>query len=172
MDIQELVESRIRELKGQEQAPPQEADAGELGPDYSPPEGISAEDQRVGRRFSDRQAMPMAGVSDFGEFVDQKLSMLALRMLEISERMSADYGRLEQDLLKSRLEVLRGAEEVLDLILSLRKQCGQFLAHGGRDTGTVKGSAPASGGIEDRGGEDLDRANMHSMGVADLFKRT
>jgi hypothetical protein len=203
MDIQEMIDSRIRKLRAQDESPvasrddidkPDEVrhqhEPDEVRHQHEPDEvrhrhepdevrhqhePVTQESHRYNRRLSDREPMPMPAESEFGDFIDKRLSQLAMRMLEIGERMSADYGRLEQDLLRSRLEVLQGAEEVVDLALSLRKQCRRLLSGEERYAGGAgKGrKAPLPDGIRSLEGEDPDkRVGMHSMGVADLFRRT
>jgi len=153
MDIQELVDARIRELSREHH--------GAVAPMHSPRE--VNELPRAGRRDA---------LAEFGEIVEITLNEISSRVLEISEQVSGDYSRLEKELLQSRLDLLHSAELVIDMALSLKKQAGQLL---------VSNDAP--GAFNERDGyglrsprghsrERIGRASLYNDGVADLFRRT
>ncbi len=142
MDIQRMVESRIRELEERREA--------------APASGGGGDEPRAGER-----RLPERGSADIEDFIlsaDEKLAEVAVRVLELTERLSGDLGRMEQELLRSRLEVLQGAETVMDLAMMLRRRCREFLAEGGG----------AAMGIE----EPVTPPGGRHRGVADLFRRT
>lgn len=109
--------------------------------------------------------------------VDSRLNEVMERVMDITERISVDCGRMEQDLLRSRLEVLQGAEAVLEIILTLRRQMmGASVddRYSRRDAG---GSSPSGLDMGMSQGDDIlgvntGRASMKEYGVADLFRRT
>lgn len=151
MDIQEMVDARIRELNGQ---------PGSAAPVSQP---HLAKDPGGFRDCGD--------ILEFGEIVDGTLSEISSRVLDITEQVSGDYARLEKELLKSRLDLLRSAEIVLDMALSLKKQTRLLMA-----TSNISGFRDADG--EDslmemrRPQGRIDRASLYNDGVADLFRRT
>jgi hypothetical protein len=67
---------------------------------------------------------------EFAAMVDDILAQISHNVLAISEQAARDYARLEQDLLQSRLMLLKSAEMVLDMALSLKKQARQFFSSG------------------------------------------
>lgn len=153
MDIQQLVDARIRELSREHH--------GAVAPMHSPREVSGL--PRLGRRDE---------LAEFGEIVDLTLNEISSRVLEISEQVSGDYSRLEKELLQSRLDLLHSAELVLDMALSLKKQARQLLVS--------TDVACASDEQEDYGlrasrrhsHERIGRASLYNDGVADLFRRT
>lgn len=151
MDIQEMVDARIRELNGQP---------------------CSAAPVSRPRLAKDSGGFRKCGdILKFGEIVDGTLSEISSRVLDITEQVSGDYARLEKELLKSRLDLLRSAEIVLDMALSLKKQARLLMA-----TSNISGFRDADGEEslmemrQPRG--RIDRASLYDDGVADLFRRT
>lgn len=163
MDIQELVDARIREISESSYHAMRPAPS-VLDDGYLPAGGVEPD-----------AAGADPGIFRFGEMMDGALGEISNRVLAITEQVSSDYTRLEKDLLKSRLELLRSAELVLDLALSLKKQARLLMAS----------VPPATGGAyEPRGRparlkpapvlrpERTGRASLYNEGVADLFRRT
>jgi hypothetical protein len=203
MNIQEMVNSRIEELRSQSEAvtssgrrPSQEQ------PAYSPESYpvMSVEEDAPGAYYEEPHPMPVrprrdasasAGLQPvdlprFGEVIDSVLAEVADRVLEITEQMAGDYARLEQDILASRLAVLRSVESVLDIALSLRREARAFIQEADRAQRypRQRGAAVPTGLRRDDSFEPMpefpgegrtilqDRANMHDLGVASLFRRT
>ena len=109
MNIQEMVDARIRELSSRPD--------GQREPAATAPAGVGAHDR--------------PDQIEFAAMIDETLAQISNNILTISEQASRDYARLEQDLLQSRLMLLRSAEMVLDMALSLKKQARHFFSSGG-----------------------------------------
>ncbi len=189
MDIQELVENRIAELKARtgppssmeadldEQPPPRErrTDAGAGERRRAEPSG--SPEPSGGAAMQERVAAPAEIRVDVSESIDEKLAEVSLRILEITEKVSIDCNRMEQNLLRSRLEVLQSAEAVLDIAMSLRRQLAGMKRYDLQEPGLSGGSSPS--GMDTGMSRDHDilgtgdgRASMKDYGVANLFRRT
>ncbi|MHB8922598.1 MAG: hypothetical protein ACYC51_04285 [Thermoleophilia bacterium] len=102
MDIQEMVNARITELRKQATG-------------TNPSTSRSPVSANGGRDYMEE----LAGLS---VRMDNDLSEIAGRVLEITERVSDDFIRLERDLLDSRLAMLQNVESVLDMTLTLKNR--------------------------------------------------
>lgn len=152
MDIQDMVDARIRKLSGQALS----IDAVLQTHKDKSPAGI----------------IPDKEILKYSETVDSTLSEISRRVLDITEQVSGDYGRLEKELLKSRLDLLRSAEMVLDMALSLKKR-SRMLVTTPRDASrqNAGGEWPLMAVEQAQGGNG--RASLYNNdGVADLFRRT
>ncbi|GBE57744.1 hypothetical protein BMS3Abin01_00665 [bacterium BMS3Abin01] len=189
MDIQELVENRIAELKART-APPSSAEA---EPDMKPPPGRRRTDAGAGERrpaepdrppepsgeavMREPAVVPSEIRVDVGDSIDEKLAEVSLRIMEITEKVSIDCNRMEQNLLRSRLEVLQSAEAVLDIAMSLRRQVAGMKRYDLQEP-VLSGGSGSSGmdtGLSrehDIPGAGDGRASMKEYGVANLFRRT
>lgn len=194
MDLQELVERRIAELQGQpvsvledEFAEEEPGDDG-IMVDFEDP-GMDIRDQRPvrKRRSTDRDQHKDKGanITHFCEVVDAALVEVAGRVMEIAERITEDHARLEKQLLELRLETLENAESVMDMALNVRKKARRLIADNTREsrpssTADRRGFAvdsekidakPTAGPVE-RLVDSSERASMHDVGVAALFRKT
>ncbi|MBE0429772.1 MAG: hypothetical protein IBX61_07865 [Thermoleophilia bacterium] len=154
MNIQEIVDARVRELRSR--ALKQDASPGML---KTPP-------RADGENFSE--------LTELGALADRVLNDIAGRILEIAEQVSGDCARMEKDLLNSRLALLQNAEAVLDMALSLKVRTREVI-----DENLASSSERAAGDFRDQegagsgsGSGGYDRASMISNGVADLFRKT
>lgn len=178
MNIQEIVDRRIEELRAQALA---EMD-GIVAND--PPDvhaGQSAVRQPPGHSAAAPAAPPPPLGDDAGEFVDRALSRLATRILDISEQLADDYATLEKEMLKARLAALQSVETVLDIVLSIRREARDL---SGREADMrlrermMELHRPGAAGYSttsitsDPEDYDAGRASMHDNGVAALFQRT
>lgn len=151
MDIQKMVDERIRELLAQ-------GDKTSLSPNYQ--DEVSNED-----------------LLDLGDLIDAAMIEVAERVLAISDRVAGDYARMEKDILDSRLAVLQSAEAVLDIAVSLRRKA-KALTSISADTIRMRSHEDDElslvRAVRDLGESALQdgRASMHDHGVASLFRRT
>ncbi len=150
MDIQGMVDRRIAELESESTAVTSRPGAGRQGESFSP--------------GADRE------LREFSRMIDAALAQVAAGVLEVSERMAADYTRLEKSILKSRLEALDAIESVLDITLRLRSEIIRRLStvnnmlQDSPERQTLRAAGPtATGGNQ--------RSDMRD-GMAALFKRT
>lgn len=158
MDIQEMVNTRIAELRNQSLA-------------TNPPISQAPVSDRSGHDHIEE----LAGLS---ERMDNVLSEIAGRVLEITEQVSDDFARLEKDLLDSRLAMLQHIESVLDMTLALKKQAAKVIGDAVAGAGQV---GPGMNmlferrrlhGVEQEASYIAGRASMINNGVADLFRKT
>lgn len=183
MNIQEMVDRRIEELRAQALADVDRAMSGEVSAMLpEEPAAIRAGGNGDGAAVS---AAPMAaktaGGDEAGDFVDKALSRLATRILDISEQLADDYASLEKEMLKARLAALQSVETVLDIVLSIRREARDLA---GREADMrlrekmMELRRPGAAGFSTTSitteTTDLDagRASMHENGVAALFQRT
>ncbi|MHB1390717.1 MAG: hypothetical protein ACYCXF_05705 [Thermoleophilia bacterium] len=157
MDIQEMVNARILELRNQA-----------LGAN------LSSCEAPVSDNNDQYRLEELAGLS---VRMDNDLSEIAGLVLEITERVSDDFMRLEKELLDSRLAMLQHVESVLDMTLTLKKQAARVIAK----TVSEARIGPRTNRIDDQrrlrkveseGPYISGRASMVNQGVADLFRRT
>lgn len=191
MDLQELVDRRITELRLQsEPNPPTAAFRGSAPPRLAPGEredmpGAAPAGLAPQRRYADREAGATAAtgpaapqeLAQFAEIVDAALAGMAGRMLEMTEQLAGDCARLEKNILKARLDTLQTVESVMDIAISLRREARAKLETIGDElrrqtlvmaAAEQAGLAAASDSRDDGNGS---RASMHE-GMAALFKRT
>ncbi len=102
MDIQEMIDRRIAELESEPTVARVRPDAAGQAAGHSP--GAARE------------------LKEFGRMMDAALAQVAAGVLEISERITGDYSRMERNILRSRLEALETIESVLDVTLRLRSE--------------------------------------------------
>lgn len=197
MDIQELVESRIEELRSRSTGAERDvypahghdgidgvtAPAEDLRPAVNRESYRGERPPAIDRR--DRGFDPEGVPRDFCELVDAALAEIANRVMEITEQVTEDHTRIERELLDSRLQVLQSAEVVMDMALRLRSRALELMA--GMDqrasgmaasnqrafTSGLEKISPVTfaGAGQDRSGNG-ERASMHEIGVAALFKKT
>lgn len=158
MDIQEMVNARIAELRNQSLA-------------TNPPISQAPASDRSGRDYVEELA-------ELSGRMDNDLSEIAGRVLEITERVSDDFARLEKDLLDSRLAMLQHVESVLDMTLALKKQAAKVIGEAVAGAGQVGQGINMLfeqrrlGGVEQDASYIASRASMINHGVADLFRKT
>ncbi|MFA5802145.1 MAG: hypothetical protein WC911_06670 [Thermoleophilia bacterium] len=99
--------------------------------------------------------------------IDDSLARIAEKMLDVTDMVAGDYGRLENDLLKSRLAVLMGAESVLDMAVTLRENALLINSEFPQNSRVRAFDEEYATLRSDKG-----RASMHSNGVAALFRKT
>lgn len=120
------------------------------------------------------------GCSGYNEDIDRALTEIAGMMLEITDRLTRDYARLEKDLLDSRLEVLKSIESVLDTALSVKRSGRKASLAGSEAQGFDAGGESVPPGFNNVLADnvikglypDKGRASMVSSGVSALFQRT
>ena len=182
MDIQEMVDLRIAEIQARTNRTSATHD-----PEFSNgcdsnfcltndifrgagSRGNSRRYQSDFQNHFDEHCKPVESIAS----LDQALASVAVKMLEITDMVAGDYGRLENDILKSKLAVLQSAESILDIAVVLRKKAldlGADLAQkepGNRKVKPLQQDDCADNVLHTVGG----RASMHRHGVAALFKRT
>lgn len=158
MDIQEMVNARIAELRNQSLA-------------TNPPISQAPASDRSGRDYVEELA-------ELSGRMDNDLSEIAGRVLEITERVSDDFARLEKDLLDSRLAMLQHVESLLDMTLALKKQAAKVIGEAVAGAGQVGQGINMLfeqrrlGGVEQDASYIASRASMINHGVADLFRKT
>lgn len=182
MNIQEMVDRRIEELRAQALADVDRAVAGEMA-------GSPLEDPAACHPGGGGDGVPAAAPAmspagpgdDAGDFVDRALSRLATRILDISEQLADDYASLEKEMLKARLAALQSVETVLDIVLSIRREARDL---SGREADMrlrekmMELRRPGAAGFSatsittDIADLEGGRASMHDNGVAALFQRT
>lgn len=182
MNIQEMVDRRIEELRAQALADVDRAVTGEMA-------GSPLEDSAACHPGGNGDGAPAAAPSmppaspgdDAGDFVDRALSRLATRILDISEQLADDYASLEKEMLKARLAALQSVETVLDIVLSIRREARDL---SGREADMrlrekmMELRRPGAAGFSttsittDFADLEGGRASMHDNGVAALFQRT
>ncbi len=211
MDIQEMIDSRIEALRAQQPdaitsrtppVPPEELEAANFGRSFDSFGGEAGDGKPVAvhrqpaaaywnqvapsqTRMSASQPTVM-DLSRFGEEIDIAMTQIANQVLEITERLAADYARFEKEMLESRLAVLKTAESVLDVALSLRQESRKMMLAASRHSQPARQfTLPVeSGRREEEIADPLteidaaehaminERASMHDRGVAALFRRT
>lgn len=177
MDIQELVDLRIAEI--------QSRTAGSFKPDQRVdidsnkyPGPTDERNLTRNRRFAHEPDMPYEKLqveaqgfgNNMGEVlaaIDDSLARIAEKMLDVTDMVAGDYGRLENDLLKSRLAVLLGAESVLDMAVTLREKALLINSEYSQSSRLRAIDEEYATQRSDKG-----RASMHSNGVAALFRKT
>ena len=200
MDLQELVDRRIAELRYQSEP---RVRAGSFPEHGGRAEFSSAADREHWER---REALPPSippqtrrghesgaadtsllstapdaqqELSQFAEMVDASLAGMAGRMLEMTEQLAGDYARLEKNILRARLETLQTVESIMDIALSLRREARVRLDAIAGELRRQPAAAmepalrpPAAGDTagENPGGNG-GHGSMHE-GMAALFKRT
>lgn len=182
MNIQEMVDRRIEELRAQALASEDGTAALKSGNSSGPERPVAGCEGGNGDR--PRAALPelsAPAIDDYGEFVDTALARLASRILEISEKLACDYARMEQEMLKARLAALQNVEMVLDIVLSIRREARDISCLRADELLRQKMQSirkPGAGAYSSTAiaadPEDFDggRASMHENGVAALFQRT
>lgn len=194
MDLQSYVEQRIRELEsGQTPATVDRRDRRRLKREKSLSAieasgvagcGVGNDESKAGehrrRRFD-----PGNNLEDFCEMIDAALVEIAGRVMEIAEGVTEDNARLEKELMDSRLTALESAESVMDMALSIRKKARQIMTDNGSsvsslpnpgkrgftaDCEKVVSAAPTT--ADENRPEAGERASMHAVGVAALFRKT
>lgn len=176
MNIQEMVDRRIEELRSQALADMERAVAS--APEVTVPPAAYGSGGNGGAPAAD---VLRPAREDAGEFVDRALSRLATRILDISEQLADDYATLEQEMLKARLSALQSVETMLDMVLSIRRETRDLA---GREADLrlrekmMELRRPGAAGFSttSMAAEDPElepgRASMHDNGVAALFQRT
>ncbi|MBE3066656.1 MAG: hypothetical protein IMZ73_04365 [Chloroflexi bacterium] len=158
MDIQEMVNARIAELRNQSLA-------------TNPLISQAPASDRSGRDYVEELA-------ELSGRMDNDLSEIAGRVLEITERVSDDFARLEKDLLDSRLAMLQHVESVLDMTLALKKQAAKVIGEAVAGAGQVGQGINMLfeqrrlSGVEQDASYIASRASMINHGVAYLFRKT
>ena len=184
MDIQEMIDSRIGELRAQA--------VGHAG-SYPAPDPLEKpaasmsgiHDGRLESGVGQRSLSPEisslsqqgggagTGLMSIGEEIDIAMTDVANQALEISEKLAGDYARIEREMLESRLMVLRSIESVLDTVLSLRRKMRNIGSSLESVTADYRQSPAASRDLDPAGRAMIgDRASMRESGVAALFRRT
>ena len=197
MDIQRMVDERIRELRNQTiriSRPGSSSPKSERRYDLP---GLEAESPTIrsenprsvcSRRFDDRFVDSRDELSSLAAMMDSSLTEVAERILSITDRVAGDYMRLEKDILDSRLALLQSAESVLDIAITLRRKAKAIIAAAVR---TEASEPPAAGSnvrrnyVRPMPDDDFiiadeeryhhiqeGRVSMHDQGVASLFRRT
>ncbi|MFA6001382.1 MAG: hypothetical protein WC828_04620 [Thermoleophilia bacterium] len=176
MDIQELVDSRIAEIQSRA--------TGFSKDDYR----VEFDDSKSSRTNSVRNVIEnnkfsrkpnllrgesqdeireSGNMSEVIATIDHSLARIAEKMLDVTDLVASDYSRLENDLLKSRLAVLLGAESVLDMAVTLREKAllinSEFVQMNEECTDDEEYVSLR---------QEKGRASMHSHGVAALFRKT
>jgi hypothetical protein len=198
MDLQELVEKRIAELKSRSVAgidsDPESEQLSSSGSfrNARDPERDSKVDYRDRRARRPRKSAAVVkpldrdqSVIEFCEIVDAALVEVAGNVMEIAERVTEDHTRLEKELLDLRLETLEGAESVMDMALSIRKRAQRLLDESRDDFAAAQEfcrreftvdceeiSSPSTSEPEYGMTGSGSRASMHDVGVAALFRKT
>jgi len=183
MDIQELVDLRIAKIQSRATG----SSADDYLVDFDDSKSLRSskvrnviKNNKFTRKPNLLQEKSQGGIPEPGSMnevmatIDHSLARIAEKMLDVTDLVAGDYSRLENDLLKSRLAVLLGAESVLDMALTLREKAltinSEFMQKNqGRadDDGILNESHKYVYLRPDKG-----RASMHSNGVAALFRKT
>ena len=199
MDLQELVDRRIAELRYQSEPRlranpfPERGNRAESSSGYDREhwerrEALPSIPPQTRRGYESRaaDASPLSTAPDaqrelsqFAELVDASLAGMAGRMLEMTEQLAGDYARLEKNILRARLETLQTVESIMDIALSLRREARVRLDAIAGELRRQPAAAmepalrpPAAGDTagENPGGNG-GHGSMHE-GMAALFKRT
>ncbi len=197
MDLQELVDRRIAELRHQSEPRlransfPERSDRAESSSGYDREqwqqrEALPSIPPQTRRGYESGAAdasplstAPVAELSQFAELVDASLAGMAGRMLEMTEQLAGDYARLEKNILRARLETLQTVESIMDIALGLRREARVRIdAIAGelrRQPAAAVEPAPRPPVTGDAVGENPGGiggyGSMHE-GMAALFKRT
>lgn len=179
MDIQEMVDRRIRELQAESNQSHQNRFEGATS--FFPGNGDEraiGRQQELGKSPHLRTPTITDSVHDlasFGDVIDAALAQVARQVLEITEQLAGDYAQLEKHILKSRLELLSSVESVLDTALALRREVRGRLGaiyNGPCEESLARpASSPRHNHKEPPVLQENSRATMHD-GVAALFRRT
>lgn len=161
MDIQEMVDARLEQLRAQRQSK------------NTTPATAPARDIEQIRDFRKE----LAKLSDLADTV---FTVIAGQVLDVTERLSRDCARLEREVLHTRLMLLESAESVLDQALSLRRQIKKVIEGGLEEIQLAhsnSGAPKAPGHLADlqparEPARPRKRANMMANGVSDLFRNT
>lgn len=176
MEIQELVDSRIAEI--QSRVTGSTTDEYRVDSDDAKSPGSRkvrtvikknrlSRNPNFLREESQGEIHERDNMTEIMATIDHSLARIAEKMLDVTDMVASDYGRLENDLLKSRLAVLLGAESVLDMAVTLREKA---LTINSEFAQMKQGRASDDEYVSLR--PDRGRASMHSNGVAALFRKT
>lgn len=159
MNIQEMVDARIEELRNNQQ---------------------NRTSTSVRTQAADKEQILdfRKELVNLGDLADKVFSEIAGRVLEITEQVSRDCVKWEKDILSARLMLLESAESVLDQALSLKRQIRKTIEGGAESRQRTGGSFRQDGAKPDWRRPELQpartrkRANMMANGVSDLFRNT